>query len=723
MGVRNAFVLPDSEYVRDLNIIDATIDDNARYISLMTLDPFEECRSFVAEELGQNGAHRLRSPKALILDKNTHGDRSPVTGDVLSFIKRVEKQGLLLSPSMTAYMPEDVRQSTHALYIEEGVRNRSVVKHEMIDAERNADQTNDPLAKQRYREIAVMKKGAQNYLKINNNSYSGGTVSTATILHYKSTHSSLTSTCRAATSYANASNEKFIRGNRHYYTPEVVRANLISIINLAPLELIDQACKQFGLKYPTAEDVMGMVWESSKDYWQDSFEKARLNTLVTNMSPVQRAAVMYVGDMYHLYNLNKEVIKTFLFQMSVIGNPETDLITEEEYDKVDGDTKLLATFICYQEVSGRKMKDIKKDNPDDYKKILATAGNVMKTLEQYEVLLKAFFLTKCLPSSIHAFPSIRRKAVPISDTDSTMFTLMWWVEELFGAEKGFTPEARRFVFAMVFMISEVVMHILAVLSRNMGVSDKKLRLLAMKNEYYFEVLSLTTRSKHYYASQDAQEGLMFKKAKMEVKGVGLRDSKVPPMIQAQAKKMMKDVVETIKSGKKIKMIELLTRVADIERSIIKSLDDGKFEYLTTAQVKAADSYKNDDNATYKQYDLWESVFAPSFGKTQPPPYQAVKLSLITNNRTEIDAWCDRMNNPQLAMRLKTWLMKEGKRDLNTLIIPAAVVETSGVPREITCAIDKRRIISNVMGAFYIILESLGIMLVEKNNIRLISDYY
>ena len=34
---------------------------------------------------------------------------------------------------------------------------------------------------------------------------------------------------------------------------------------------------------------------------------------------------------------------------------------------------------------------------------------------------------------------------------------------------------------MVFMISEVVMHILAVLSRNMGVGDKKLRLLAMKN--------------------------------------------------------------------------------------------------------------------------------------------------------------------------------------------------------------------------------------------------
>ena len=723
MGIRNAFVLPDQEYVRDLNIIDGTIDDNARYISLMTQDPYEECRSFVKEQLTPGGEFALRNPKALILDKDTNGDRKAVTGTVLGFIQRVEKQGLLLSPSMTAYMPESERQSTHALYIEEGVKNRSVVKKEMIEAERAATATEIPFEKTKFKEIALMKKGGQNNLKINNNSYSGATVSVATILHYKSTHSSLTSTCRSATSYANASNEKFIQGNRHYYTPEVVKANLISIINIAPLDTIKAACEKHGLVYPTADQVMDMVEESSRHYWQDIPEMRRLRILVTNMTPVQRAAVMYVGDMYHLYLLNKEVIRTFLLQMAQVGDPTKTMLTDEEYGKVDGDTKLLATFICYQEISGRKMNELKTASKGDYDKVLATAGNALKTLEEYELMLKAFFLTKCLPSSIHAFPSIRRKAVPISDTDSTMFTLMWWVNELFPKEQAFTPEARRLVFAMVYMVSEVVMHILAVLSRNMGVSDAKLRLLAMKNEYYFEVLSLTARSKHYYASQDALEGVMFPKAKMEVKGVGLRDSKVPPRIQAQAKKMMKRIIETIKAGKQIQLIELLTEVADIERSIIKSLEDGKFEYLTTAQVKPADSYKSDENATFKQYGLWQEVFAPSFGDTQKPPYQAVKLSLATHNRTEMEAWCVKMGNPALANRLRTWMMREGKRELTTLIIPAAVVEGTGIPKEITCAIDTRRVISNVMGAFYIILESLGIMLVEKNNIRLVSDYY
>ncbi|MFO5795503.1 family B DNA polymerase, partial [Klebsiella pneumoniae] len=76
--------------------------------------------------------------------------------------------------------------------------------------------------------------------------------------------------------------------------------------------------------------------------------------------------------------------------------------------------------------------------------------------------------------------------------------------------------------------------ILAIQSANMGVSKHKLRLFAMNNEFYFAVLALTTRSKHYFASQDAQEGVMFNESRMEIKGVGLRDSKVPKKINSCA---------------------------------------------------------------------------------------------------------------------------------------------------------------------------------------------
>ncbi|MFO5890611.1 family B DNA polymerase, partial [Klebsiella pneumoniae] len=56
----------------------------------------------------------------------------------MAFLNRVKKQNLLLPPSMTAYLPESVRQSTHSIYIAEGVKNRKRVKGEQMQAEREA---------------------------------------------------------------------------------------------------------------------------------------------------------------------------------------------------------------------------------------------------------------------------------------------------------------------------------------------------------------------------------------------------------------------------------------------------------------------------------------------------------------------------------------------------------------------------------------------------------
>jgi hypothetical protein len=247
--------------------------------------------------------------------------------------------------------------------------------------------------------------------------------------------------------------------------------------------------------------------------------------------------------------------------------------------------------------------------------------------------------------------------------------------------------------------------------------------LAMKNEFYFAVLSMTTRSKHYYASQDAQEGLMFPKPKLEVKGVGLRDSKVPKKINDDAKEMMEEIITTIKSEEQLDIRSILKHIADVERSIIASIEGGSYEYMTSGQVKAKESYKNPEVSNYMQYELWRDVFAPFLGKTKEPPYSVVKVSLVGSNKTEIDAWCARMGNDKLATRLKEWLLQRKRNNLSTLLIPHEIVETTGIPKEIVSGIDTRKIIFNTMGVYYLMLESLGIFMLDKKITRLLSDYY
>lgn len=706
----NPFVLPDTHYKRDLQVVQGYRQQAATYLELQTGRPFNQCMAFVDSQIKPEGPRSLTDPKALVLTRDENGDRQKEGLSFMKFINRVSKGNLTLSPSMAAYMPESVKQSTHAEFIEEKVALRKVVKGEMFKAQRRGDH-----------EKELVKKGEQNNLKTNNNSYSGATVSVATILYYKSTHSSLTSTCRTATSYANAANEKFLAGNRHYYSPEIIKANLLAIITETDLDAIEEAMETFGLVYPSVDDVMDCVAYSADLYMESPEHYGIIRTMTEGMTAVQRAAVVYVSDLYHLHKHNPQFVVGFLKELAEAGGDKPT--SDETFNSYDEDIRLLANFLCYKDVKGRDEEDLHKEDPAAHERVKSTATRVVDTLIKYQSLIKALWLTPTMPSSIHAFPSAYRRAAVVSDTDSTMFTMQYWIEQCFGYV-SYSEEATRVVFGMVFLVSEMMLHILAIQSANMGVSDKKLRLLAMKNEFYFAVLSMTTRSKHYYASQDAQEGLMFLEANLEVKGVGLRDSKVPPRINKDAKQMMVSIIETIKAEQPLDMKAILKHIGDIERDIKDSIYRGSYEYMTSAQIKAKESYKGGESApAYQQYLMWCSVFAPTMGKIKEPPYSVVKVSLQAGNRTEIEAWCDRMENPDLAYRLKQWLADRKRTSMSTLMIPQEIVETTGIPKEIVVGTDIRKIIFNTMGVYYLMLESLGVFLQDKKITRLVSDYY
>lgn len=710
--MENIFLREDTSYKRDFGIIDGMYNDTAKYIQLQTNAPFEQCLEFAKRRLNPENPDGFKNPKALVLKKDNVGDRHPSTGSFMGFLKNVERQNLLLSPSMAAYMREEQSQSRHALYIEEGVKNRKRVKKEMMVAKQNKDFT-----------LAAVKNGEQQNFKLNNNAYSGATVSTATILYYKSTHSSLTSTCRTATSYANAANEKFLIGNRHYYTPEITKANLVNLINLSNVEAIDHVCQKFGLHYPTVDEVCEVVSYSTKPYWGSVNHNNLIRNMIAGMTPAERATVCYVADMYHLHKFNKEFVEGFLLKLAMVGDETLYPTTDKEFERYDGDIQLLSNFVCYDIVKGRKIDDVKSEDPVVWEKIKATGKQTLAVLNEYKEMIQHVWLANVVPSSIHAFPSAYRRVAVVSDTDSTMFNMQYWVEQMFGYV-SFSVKAKQLVFAIVFLVSEMMMHILAIQSANMGVSLSKLRLLAMKNEYYFSVLSMTMRSKHYYASRDAQEGVMFEEAQLEVKGVGLRDSKVPKKINDRAKEMMKEIMETIKAEKLVDMKKILTEIGDIEREIINSIRAGDYDYLTTGQIKSASAYKQEEEApAYKQYLLWKEVFADAFGNVAEPPYSVVKCSLRASNRTELEEWCASMKDQKTADKLRAYLKRNNKSDMSTLQIPAVVVESSGIPDDIVAGIDTRKMVFNTMGVFYLILEALGVFLQDKRITRLVSDYH
>lgn len=706
----DVFQLKDEEYDRDLNVLATYQRDSAFYLSRMTGRPFEQCLQYVREVTAPDGDLPVKDPIAYVLSKEKPGTRSQLTMPFSEYLKAVQENGYLMSPTMAVYFNPEQKESLLSRYISGNIKKRNLYKKQMFEAKMAGDEV-----------MELLKFNEQTSAKIKNNSLSGAHNSPYTILYNKSAHSTLTSTCRNATGYGNANNEKLLAGNRHYWAPDVVKANIVSIVNNTDLFLLDEAMFEFGIRPPTVEETMECIRRSTDLYWRSEKEMAKIRRLVETLSDVERAAFVYVGDLYHLAKYNDQVVRKFLDELST---PATEPIDnpDEYLDSLDGDAMVLVKYLCSDLLAGRSLEKLKEEDPRAYGIIGATAKEHLRKIHKYALMIRALLVTKNVPASVASLPTIIRRLALASDTDSTIFTVQDWVEWFVG-EINFSKKAGAIRDVMGYLSSKTIAHILKIMMAQMGVAPERRHMLSMKNEYTFPVFSLTSRSKHYYAFRSAQEGNVFSDYDMEIKGVALRNSNSPPRVTEKTRSLLDQIMRDTIAGKKLSAYAILKDVGDLEREIRDSVLAGKYEYFKTSQIKPLNSYKNPDNSPYSHYLLWEEVFAPKYGSTEPPTYSAIKVSLAAHNPTALKKWVDRIEDRALADRLQGWLNANKRRDLTTILLPESIVAASGVPVEVIAGVDIRKLIIDTMEPLYLILESLGFYIKDPHIARLVSDYY
>lgn len=711
------FVNPVETYRRDYQLIPTYLQDCAKYLSLQTGRAFEECLHYVSDAISPTGQFPLQIPEALVLVRNKLGDRERKTIPVTQYLNDVVENQEILSPTMAAYVHPDKKESLLARYIAGNLKRRKVAKKEMFMAGMRGDEV-----------TRANKNAEQNSLKIKNNSLSGAHSSPHTILWNKSSHSTLTSTCRTATSYGNANNEKFLYGNRHYWSPDVVKANIVSVINHTDMVNLEAVIRKYKLAHPTVEQTMACIKRSTDPYWRSANQTAILESLVKSLKPVERSAFVYISDFYHLAAINPDFVRTFLTDLSVkVTEPLPMEEAEHWVGRMDDNLLAFVSLLCAKELAGGTMGDADKKNtplkvarPDDYGRIAATAKKIIETLDRYEDFIRAFWVTPNLPTSIFYLPNIVRRGVITSDTDSTIFTVQYWTEWYRG-QLDFSEESMAIAATMVYLASQLVRHILATISGNMGVAPKDITRLSMKNEYYFPVFVLTSRAKHYFAYIAAQEGNVYTKMETEIKGVALRNSNVPPEITKEAHALIRNIMDTVMAGKKISLTKVKKRVAKIENNIRNGLLSGSYSLMTMTSIKGAASYKDPESSNYIHYGMWEEVFADKYGHAPVPPYRAVKVSVDADNPTKLRAWLSGIEDRVIADKMEQWLQRNGRRAVTMLLLPEPVLAMRGVPPEIVKGIAIRDLIFQTMESFYLILESLGVYMRNNNITRLVSD--
>src|SRR5574343_14989 len=257
MNVVNHFVYPTNEYRRQINMVGYAQEQKAIYLSIMTGDAYDTCYKWVVEAEGKGGVVERKVPRVLSLVRHTEGNREKETITFDEFIGDLSKKRLIMSPSMAVYYHPSVKKSILAKFVTINVKGRGVAKKEMFAAQRAGDKV-----------LESIKDGEQSSYKISNNSLSGAHNSKYTVLWLRSAHSTLTSICRTAAAYANANNEKLLHGNRHYYEPELVLENIISVIHQTDFLALEHLVRKYNLYCPTPAEVLKDIQRSTDFYWE-----------------------------------------------------------------------------------------------------------------------------------------------------------------------------------------------------------------------------------------------------------------------------------------------------------------------------------------------------------------------------------------------------------------------------------------------------------------------
>lgn len=703
------FTQPQESYGRDLDMVKHYLHDAASYLSIKKGLPYEECYEKVKAAISPGGTHEFKDPRVLYLAKETEGNRDVYTGTVSGYLRTVSERNCIMSPTMAVYFNPAEKRSLLAEYILLNLAKRKDVKKKMF----LADMAGDKAGKTFFNIL-------QTTYKVKNNSLSGAHASASTPLYNKSSHSTLTSVCRSASGTANASNERFITGNRHYYNLDITLSNIISIVSNSDYVKIQRAMDEFNLHYPSVEETLATIKRSTDLYWRADDKFAHVAELVSRLSPIQRAAFCYMGDLWNLKEFNPAFMREMLTRLiTKRTEPVEDPVAVIK--ALDDDQFALVGLYCGSILNGSTIWDVVKEDGERLQKVASIAKGVMDAIASYATYYAAFMVTDNVPASLADFPSSVRRTAVVSDTDSTIFTVQDWAIWYRG-QLDFTETSNDIASIVVYFSSQLVKHYLAVISGNMGIVTEKIHKVSMKNEYMFPVFALTPRAKHYFAYMSAREGNVYTEPELEVKGVTLKNSKVPDEIMNGATQLIRDIMDTILRGEQIDLQQILKDVADREREIQNSILNGETRYLTTAQVKAPEFYTKPESSPYAYYELWEQVFADKYGHSDPPPFFAIKASVAANNKTGFNGWIEGIEDKDLAERLKTWAARYDKTSMTTIMLPANIVMSSGVPPEITRIIDVRKIIYNTMEAYYLVLESLGYYInVDDRISNLISD--
>jgi len=614
----------------------------------------------------------------------------------------------IVTPYGSTYVPIRERVSMFTNYIGDNQAERKRVKREELIAEAQGDK-----ATKQFKFLRQLN------IKININVLSGVMLSSVA---FKSSinYNSITATARFGIMTSYAISELMLEGNYYFENEDRAINWIVNLLRIYPGDgRITQCIEQYDLAIPSVETTYIEYVKQLRQYCQEA-EYPYLKQLINNLTSNELVFVYYAMNLARLFRENSSFHTFFkqLIDMENVKNLEGEvpLITTLEDDAV----RTMSVVAISDEIPDKcTIDEIAKTYPDLNRRVYSVYRHIEDSLERLSYLFDTFIFLPILPAEIRNHRNMIRRTILLSDTDSIMFTATHWIK-WFTGDIRVSRDSIRVNSAMCTIMTKILENSLAYMSASMGIDEPNIKLIALKNEFMYDVFMRTPISKHYAGYIRYREGMRMTPCKLDLKGKNFKGSDLPSITTKFVKKFIKDTFDDFLVTYELRPDVLITKVIRFEQMIKKSVLAGEVIFLGQKPINLKASYKIPDISAYIYYELWEHVFAKKYGDLHLP--QKCKEVFIHKVDIKNTRPLDHMRDvdPEIHKRFIEFLKKWPKKSFARVMIPMDMT----IPEELISITDYKKVIKTNCYSLELVLKSFNVVnFPTKHGINLFSDTY
>lgn len=683
----------------------------------MSLDPIKEYIKQVYAVLGKKHdisqaelrnyligylkERKINIPKIYFNGRNRNGDWIKEECLITDYLKYVKTNKKIIVPSFTVYENPEVKESLHPRYISINVKKRSIEKKLSFKAELEGNIDD-----------FIKYDVLQSKRKISNNSLSGAYGTNGTVLTNPSAHYTLTSITRCVSGLGNGLSEVLVGSNRYFRNINDIPNYIASVSANVDIKLVSLVIAKYNLKIVSSSEVVDVLYGCLERYGTNRSIRDYTISLLEELDPYVRTAVLYVNDLWSIKNHNPD----FIFNLLTLLGTKSKLKSLDPLKDLEEDIPgvgILTKLIYSEDIKGMMVNYKEMLEKEEYRELVSSMASTCKkitnTFKEYSDFFKAFFLTNILPPNIAYIYNMARDNIVLSDTDSTCCSYDRWVD--WYVENANTEVDEIGISgAVMTIVSNLINHGLKILSTNMGVSAENSSYLEMKNEFYWDSFVVSNQTKHYYASTLIREGNVYGSSKREKKGVHFIASNSDKIVVDKINELMDLINNKVSKREQMTLTYLLNEVIGVEKQLIDKFFNKDFSLFSRDSIKEAKAYKLDaEESKYQYHVLWNNLFGDVCGRVPEPPYYIYNIPLTLDTKSSFGEFLENLRETNQGRYLKyvECFGKSGKDNFSVLRLPVEIAKKTGIPEELFPYVNYKKSIKQSCLPLYVLLETVG----------------